>query len=411
VASVTNPAFWLTARRVRMHGFLLALCLWSVYAADMATPGLRDRGGSLKGTDFVQFYNLGSLALHGRGDLLYALQAQTTWMHGLVPASAGMFFAPFYGPQLSLFFEPFARVPYTSALVLWLALNFLIYGVCCYLVWHTCPNLASHRFTVVILAFAFPGFFHLITFGQTSAIPLLCFTLAYLALRADRHFLAGLAIGTIIFKPQFGLAVAVVFLIAREWKAIAGAILAAVAQLGLADWHYGWPVMPTYFHALLHSTSSPALLEPHLYQSFSLRGFWILIAGQSAFSLAAYILTAAAVLAATVYLWLSPQPLSIRYSGLLLATVLVAPHCNVYDLVILAPAFLLLGDWALAHLQRSEAGYIKWLLYFCYLLFLLEPLTKLTHIQLGVLGLVVLLWLNFRIAGMPRPTLINSAQA
>ncbi len=385
-----------------MHGFLLALCLWSVYAADMATPGLRDREGFLKGTDFVQFYNLGSLALHNRNDLLYDSQGQSAWMQKLVPQAKSMFFAPLYGPQVSLFFEPFARLPYSAALAAWLLLNALIYLVCCYLVFRACPNLVSHRLTVIILALAFPGFFHLITFGQTSGIPLLCFTLAFLALRANRYFLAGLAIGTLAFKPQFGLAVAVVFLISLEWKAISGAILAAFAQLAIAEWHFGWPALRNYAYALLHSNRNPALLDPHLYQAFSLRGFWILIAGSSQFSFIAYLLCSAAVLTAAVFIWRSSQPLSIRYSGLLLATLLVAPHCNVYDLVILAPAFLLLADWALAHPRTPEAAPIQWLLYLSYLLFLLEPLTRRTHLQLGVVGLAAIFWFTFRIARATR---------
>ena len=36
---------------------------------------------------------------------------------------------------------------------------------------------------------------------------------------------------------------------------------------------------------------------------------------------------------------------------------LVSPHLTVYDLVILAPAFLLLGDWALAHRDYSRLGF------------------------------------------------------
>ncbi len=60
-----------------------------------------------------------------------------------------------------------------------------------------------------------------------------------------------------------------------------------------------------------------------------------------------YIVSAAAVLGLTVACWRRPDAclLPLRYSALLLASVLVAPHLTVYDLVILAPAFLLLADW------------------------------------------------------------------
>src|SRR5207249_1526765 len=84
-----------------------------------------------------------------------------------------------------------------------------------------------------ILAMAFPGFFHLILWGQTSGLALLCFTLGFLAINSERHFLAGLAIGSLIFKPQLALAVAAIFLFSGEWRTVLGVISAAAAQLAL----------------------------------------------------------------------------------------------------------------------------------------------------------------------------------
>ena len=77
------------------------------------------------------------------------------------------------------------------------SLNLLIYAFCCYVVWKTCPSLQANRWTVLILAIAFPGFFHLVAWGQTSGLALLCFTLAFLALENDQPLLAGLADGSL----------------------------------------------------------------------------------------------------------------------------------------------------------------------------------------------------------------------
>ncbi len=213
-----SPGSWLTTKRIRIHGLLLAACLWTVYAVNMSTPGLLDRNGLVKGTDFLHFYTLGKLALQGRGDLLYDMRAQAELTRQLVAQAPDSLYVPLYGPQVSLLFAPFARMPYGWALTVWLAVNVLLYAFCCCAVWKTCPSLQKDRWTVLILAMAFPGFFHLLAWGQTSGLALLCFTLAYLALRSDRRLLAGLAIGALIFKPQLGLAAAVVFVIARQWK-------------------------------------------------------------------------------------------------------------------------------------------------------------------------------------------------
>src|ERR1700730_1375760 len=247
-----NPGSWLTARRARIHGLLLALCLWSVYAVNMSRPGLLDRNGLVKGTDFLHFYTLGNLALRDRGDSLYDMRAQAKLAKELVPQASDSLYVPLYGPQVSLFFAPFARLPYGLALSAWLSVNVLIYAFCCYAVWKACPHLQAYRGTALVLAIAFPGFFHLLAWGQTSGLALLCFTLAYLALRRDQRWLAGLALGSLILKPQLGLAAAIVCVLAGEWKIIAGGLAGACVQLGVAWTHYGTEVMRTYLRALMN---------------------------------------------------------------------------------------------------------------------------------------------------------------
>lgn len=402
-----NPS-WLSSRRVHTHGVLLAVCLWTVYAADMTAPGLRDRNGLIKGADFLHFYTLGKIALLGHGDLLYDMRGQSELIQRLVPEAGRYSYVSLYGPQVSLLFAPLARVSYGYALTAWLLLNLAIYLACCFAIWRRCPDLRTQSCPVIILAAAFPGFFHLVAWGQTSGIALLCFTWAYLALQREKRFLAGLAIGCLIFKPQLGLAAAVVLLFSREWRMVGGAIISAIAQLSVGWLTYGGAVMRQYWEALLHVRQIVPLLEPRPYQMHSARAFWSLLLCWPRVAFSLYLLTGAVVLVLTVLCWRSSPSLQVRYSALLLATVLVAPHLTVYDLVILAPAFLFLGEWTMAH-PSSTMG---WLLYACYFLFLLGPLVKLTHLQLSVPAMFALLWICYRSANWrfaPHPaTLVTS---
>lgn len=385
----------LTARRLLTHAGLLAVCVWSLYAFNLATPGLRDRAGHIKGADFVQFYVGGYLARTGRLWDLYDLPAFAAWQHALVPASAGGYLAAFYGPQVYLAFWPLARLSYGWAVVAWALLNCALYLACCYALWRCCPKLRPHAGTVFLLAIAFPGFFNLIAFGQTSGPALALFTLAFLALRSRRNYLAGLAIGCLMYKPQLGLAAAVVFVLAAEWRIVAGAIAGAVAQLAFAWTWFGAAAMKPYFGVLL--TRQPwAFIEPKLYEMQSLRGFWFLLLPWQGLAGILYALTAIAVLGVALVCWRSRAPLPLRYSALLLATVLAPPHCLIYDLVILAPALLLLANWALEHKEAGAGPALRVFLYAAYALPLLEPLAKFSHVQLSVLGFGVLQWLVWR---------------
>ena len=390
--SAIVSGLWLNAKRLRAHGLILALSLWSVYLWNMATPGLLDRNRNLKGTDFLHFYTLGSLALAHRGNDLYNLEAQSQLVAQRVPDAAGIRYLPLYPPQVSILFEPLARLAYPCALIVWLALSAILYGICCYAVWRACPNLRKHKVTVTILALASPAFWHLIAWGQTSALALACLTLAFFAVRTRHEFLAGLALGCLIFKPQLALAAAIVFVLALHWKIIAGAFLSAAAQLTAACLYYGTGPLRDWLHTLLNLPGLLPQLEPRLYQTHCLRTFWTMLVPWPSASLALYLVTALAVLALTAICWRRGLPLSLRYSALLLSTILLAPHLTVYDLVVLAPAFLLVSDWLITQSDDRATSHLRLLLYLAYLLPLLGPLAHWTHFQLSVPVMAAILY-------------------
>lgn len=403
---------WLTAKRLRAHGTILALCLWSVYLWNLSTPGLRDHAGNLKGTDFLHFYNLGSLARMHDGADLYDMGAQANIADARVPAAAGLKYLPLYPPQVSIFFLPFAHLSYEWALVLWWILNFFIYGLCCFLVWRTCPNLRSFGGTVFLLAAALPGFFHLIAWGQTSGLALLCFTGLYFCLRSDWGFAAGLMSGCLIFKPQLGLAIAVVFLCCGLWKSLSGALASATVELAVGFAYYGWEPLRQWMQVLVNTRALLPLLEPKPCQTHCLRTFWTMMVPSPPAAFGLYFVSACGVLYLTISCWKRGNflPLSMRYSVLLLATVLVAPHLTVYDLVILAPAFLLIADWIVGQ-QSPRNSVVGTLLYLVYVLPVVGPLARWTHVQLSVIAMGGLLYVVWRVSrstgvgsGVPEPT-------
>jgi hypothetical protein len=402
-----RTASWLTARRLRAHGLILALCLWSVYLWNMSTPGLRDRVGNLKGTDFLHFYTLGSLALARDGANLYDLRPQSQIAAARVPAAVGIYYLPLYPPQVAILFAPLARLPYAAALSLWIAITALIYLACCYAIWRVCPQLRAQETTVLILALAYPAFWHLIAWGQTSALALVCFSLAFFAFRAKLEFLAGLALGCLIFKPQLALAAAMVFLFTLRWRVIGGAVLSASAQMMVGWFYWGAEPLLKWIEILVNARKQLAWLEPRPYQTHCLRTFWTMLVPWPAAALTLYIGSGIVVSVFVVVCWRSRLSLSVRFSALLFASVLLAPHLTVYDLVILAPGFMLLSDWILArgddaHLDGDRSDddrhggdrprWVPLLLYLAFVLPLVGPLAQWTHLQLSVPVMAAILY-------------------
>ena len=396
MAGEAQSVTWLTERRLRAHGVIIAVALWSIYVWTIATPGLRDRNGLLKGTDFLHFYTLGVLAREHRGPELYDMKVQSELAAQHVSQATGIYYLPLYPPQTSIPFATLAQLSYAQALAAWWAISAIIYFLCGYWIWQTCPNLRRHGTTVAILALAFPGFFHLIAWGQSSAVALACFTLAYLGLRKQREFLAGIALGCLAFKPQLAVATVVVLVAARLGKTLIATVLSAAVQFLVGILYYGFQAFRDWLWMLGNWRVALPFLEPKIYQTYCLRTFWSMLIPWRGVALALYLICVVVVLGMTVSLWRrSSTTLAMRFSALLFATVLVAPHLTVYDLVILAPVFLLLSDELLG-LPGELRGKLGTALYGVYILPLLGPLARWTHVQLAVIAMAVVLFLLWR---------------
>jgi hypothetical protein len=121
----------------------------------------------------------------------------------------------------------------------------------------------------------------------------------------------------------------------------------------------------------------------------SLRSFFSVLVPSSNTAYAAYLLTAAVVIVLAARYWRSEAALELRYSVLLLATVLVNPHVNPYDLVVIVPVFVLVAQWAIGNRQT---GGLLWVgLFLCYYLPAMTFLPALTHVQFSVIAMVALM--------------------
>ncbi len=399
-ASLERLAAWLTPRRIRAQAAVLALCLWGVCAVDYATPSLFDRAGNIKFQDFLAFYIPARQIAHHRPSDLFDPRAFSADLQAIVAQPARILLPSLYGPQVGLFFVPLTLFSFLTAGWLWASLSLLLYFVCVYLAWKCCPNLHPHAGTVAIVAIAFPPLFHFFVRGQISVLVLVCFTLAFFAFRSQRDWLAGIALGFLVFKPQFVVAVPLVLLFAGSWKALSGLVVSGAAQLTLTWAYFGSSVMRAYFEIMWHTSRWVGSVEPgpaHI-QMHSLRSFWILLLPWPRVALAVYVSTSLVIVVIAAATWKASGSVVLRFSALTLAAVLVNPHLFVYDLLVLAPVLLLLADWTLAQQPNPYRAQLCILLYFTFVLPLLGPLSFWTHLQLSVPAFVAMQWTLWRIA-------------
>ena len=389
-----NTKPWLNQRRIRSHAIVLAFCLWGVCAVDYATPGIFDRAGNIKFQDFIQIPISTRLLAQGRASDLYNDQVLANAIRQIA-GNTRVRLQYFQAPQVALPFVAFSRLSFLTQAAIWVTLSLLIYFQCVYQLWKTCSALNAYPGLVALCAIAYPPLFHFFVRGQLSVLILLCFTCAYLAFRQRHDWLAGIALGCLVFKPQFLLAIPLVLLVARAWKTFAGIVISAAAQLALSWLVFGRTVMRTYILLLLQNASQPELsLSPD--QMHSLRSFWVLLIPSASAVWVLYVLSSVAAIVLASAVWKSSSPLALRFSALTLAAVLVNPHLFVYDLLALVPVFILAADWFLSRDPQPSSSLFPVLLYLAFVLPLFGPISRWTHIQLSVIVFVALLWILYR---------------
>jgi len=373
---------------------VLALCLWGVCAVDYATPGIFDRHGNVKFQDFLQFpISARLIGEHHTGEL-YNDRVLAHEIRATVGRATDLDLQFFYGPQVALLFAPFISMPFLPEAFLWAILSLLMYASCVYLVWKRCPALNSNGKLVALCAAAYPPGFHFFVRGQLSALVLLCFTAAFLAFSSRHDFVAGLALGLLAFKPQFLVAIPLIFLLARAWSALAGLSVSSVLQMGFTSLYFGRGVMQSYVTRLLHSAAHPGSTELKFspMQMHSLHSFWEMLIPWPSAQWALYLLSAFAAIAAAAVIWKSSCALPVRFAALSFVAVLANPHIYIYDLLALAPALLLLADWSITTDEHPYQPALNVFVYLAFLLPLFGPLAYWTHLQLSVIVFVAVLW-------------------
>lgn len=394
---ITSFLKWLTPRRLRAQAIVLAICLWGVCAVDFATPGLFDRAGNIKFQDFLPVYISAKLVSQHRSIEIYDPKVQAEELNKIIGQPTRVVIPYLYGPQVGLLFVPLARFSFPVAALLWATTSVLIYFGCVCAIWKRCPGLSSRLPSdrvLMVAALAFPPLFHTFMRGQISSLILACFTAAFLALRAGRACLAGIALGFLILKPQFLVAIPVILLLAGAWKTLLGLLLSSSAQVGLARLNFGAAVTHDYFDLFRYPAQwiNAAELKLAPIQMHSLRSFWILLMPSSTIALLLYVLSSMLVMGITVAIWRSRSPIALRFSAITLAAILVDPHLFVYDLLVLAPVVLLLVDWTFAGPQYASTPRLLLFSYLAFVLPLFGPLSLWTHLQISVLVFVGLLW-------------------
>lgn len=385
-------ARWLTRERALRWslGFVvLSLILVTAHIVGRTSAGLTNRAGEHLGGDFINYWLGAQLADQGQAALAYDFAKFDALQRSLIGPLAE-FKMYVYPPTAMLLSWPLAKLPFIVALIAWTAVGM---GFCLWAL--------SRPMGWPIAALATIGapaaVFNLVT-GQNGYFTAGLLGTGLMAL--DRKpVLAGTLFGVLSFKPHLGMLLPVALIAGGHWRAIiaaavTGALLFAisVALLGADAWTafanqailqrgvmeigvWGWHRMPTVFVAMR-----------------------IAGAGVTA-AYAAQIISGVSAAAIVVLVWRTSCASEIKAASVVVATFLVTPYAQDYDMVMLIfAAFWLLG-------QARDGGFLPWEKITVAMLLVLPlgamPLAKWAGLQIGPVVLWAMLILLVQRARSP----------
>jgi alpha-1,2-mannosyltransferase len=401
VLGALRTGTWLTRERVRLVAIalLFASSAGLVYLVATAQGGIDLQGRPL-GTDFSNVYAAGTYV--NDGDALAPFDpAQQFAREQSIFGASTQFYGWHYPPYFLFVAAALAKMPYGLALAVWQAASLVLYLLAIWAILRApfapLPD-EQQKETVdplwLLLALAYPAVLINIGHGQNGFLTAALLGGA-LAILDRRPLVAGVLIGLLAYKPQFGLMIPLALGAGGYWRSFAAAALTAALLTLLTTFAFG----PQIWHAFL--TASAFTRDVVLEQGNT---GWYKI--QSVFSWArmwganvvvAYAIQGAVTVAigiALIRLWRSAAAFALKAAALCLAAILATPYSLDYDMMVLAPAIAFV---AADGLRRGFGSWEKTALAALWLVPLVaRSVAQLSLIPLGVpamLGVFVLiLW-------------------
>lgn len=302
-------------------------------------------------TDFVNVFAAGRLAIEGNPASAYDWELNKQVQVAVLGQSYTGHFAWHYPPPFLFVAVALANLPYTVAYPAWSLVSLL-------------PYLAVMRSIVgrpigLLLALGFPVVLTNVWIGQNGFLTAALVGGALLFM-PTRPVLAGICLGFLTYKPQYGLLFPLVLIATTQWRvfvsaAVTGLTLAAAAWLafGTASWAGFFQGLPLVEQAFLSEGRADWGKLQSIFATVRLAG------GSERLAWVLQIMLTATVAVAVVALWRSRARYALKAAGLAAGCLLATPYLFFYDVMVLAVAVAFLVRDGL---RRGFAGW-EWPLF------------------------------------------------
>ena len=347
-----GPTRWLTSERLRVYPRIFIACYLLVGAAWLLTAdGYIDINGNPLGTDFLNQYAASVLVQRGDAAASYDIPAHGALEKDIIGADDFGYYGWHYPPVGFFFVHWFASLSYGWALVAWMLLTGALY---CIAIYRILP-----RSETFLCALAYPAVMINIGHGHNGFLSTFLLAMALLSLQARRQWLAGVLIGLLIYKPQFGVLIPLALIAGRYWIAFVSAAVTAVLFMLASVVVYGTDAWAAFF--VSNDFTRTVILEQGATGWYKIQSVFSLVrglGGSLALAYSAQLATGIAAATVVVLLWRASVPFALKASALALGSLLATPYLLDYDLVIAAIALTFLVAYQLQNATRPPLYFV-----------------------------------------------------
>jgi arabinofuranan 3-O-arabinosyltransferase len=331
------------AWRLQTYGYGLA-ALYAALLVILYGTGfwILDRRGVPVYSDFICPWLAGVQALHGDTALLYDPVEFAKIQEALVGPKDYFYPNWPYPPTFFFVLIPFALLPYAYAFIAWDVATLTSCIAVVYLIVRRSPAIAltiASPFTAWTFFAGQNGFLWASLLG------------ASLLLLERRPVLAGIAIGCLTWKPQFGILLPVALVAANQWRAVASAAVTAVLLAVASLAAFGRAVWEAFPRELAAQSSEVLVAGGHAHAIpdwgyiQTVYGLVRTLGGSAAAAWSAQGATAVVVAIIVWLVWRSSARYALKAATLSAAALIATPYAFATDLAaIVIPAAFLAKD-------------------------------------------------------------------
>ncbi len=318
------------ARTIRLIGLTLFLGYLIVLGGTyLKGDFLIDRQGRPIANDFVNVVAAGRLTLDGAPAAAYDWPTHKQAEVRVIGHDFANYYGWHYPPTFLFVAAALATMPFLFAAIVSLLATLAAYAA-------AMASILGR--SGILVALGFPAALWNVTAGQNGFLTAALIGGA-LGLMERRPAFAGICLGLLTYKPQFGLLYPLVLIADRRWLTMTVAAAVAIGFAALSLIAFGGASWQAFVH-WLPITSHEILGEGHadFGRLQSVFGFVRAHGGSESLAWTAQAAASIALAIALTALWRSRAPFDLKAAALAAGTLVVTPYVYMYDLVVLAVA-------------------------------------------------------------------------